>query len=84
MKAEALITILQSEVSRLRKLKGEDVAFFFVMAPGSENPSTQLFTGTEQGADEFYSFLMNTIQKARKAAEVRDPYIGVAGGMGRR
>ena len=49
LKAEDLITRLQTEVSRLRKLKGEEVAFFFVMAPGSENPSTQLFTGQSRG-----------------------------------
>lgn len=84
MKAESLISLLQTEVSRLRKLKGEEVALFFVMPPGGDVSSTQLFTGTEQGADEFYAYLGNTITKARKAADARDPYIGMAGGTGRR
>ena len=83
MKSEDLIAKLQTEVSRLRKLKGEDVSFFFVMPPGGDMPSTQLFSGTEQGVDEFYAYLGNTIQKARKAAEQRDPYISVAGMRGR-
>lgn len=82
MKAESLIALLQTEVSRLRKLKGEDVAFFFVMAPGAENPSTQLFSGSEQGPDQFYRFLMESVSKAQKTAEINSPYI-TAVGMGR-
>jgi hypothetical protein len=79
VKAEALISLLQSEVSRLRKLKGEDVAFFFIMSPGDDNPLTELSLGTKQDSQSFYRGLADKLGQAQKAALPNDPYIGVGG-----
>lgn len=85
MKSEDLIAKLQSEVKRLRKLKGEEVSGFFFIMPPEQEVLCQTFVGAETNRQAFYQYLGVKVTESQKAAAeaAGGAYIGVAG-MGRR
>ena len=85
MKSESLIALLQAEVKRLKKLKGEEVSgFFFIMPPETENPICQSFVGIETNRAAYYQYLGEKLREAQKSGDQGGSYIGVAGMTGRR
>ena len=85
MKSESLIFLLQSEVKRLKKLKGEEVSgFFFILPPETETPISQSFVGIETNRAAYYQYLGEKLREAQKSGDQGGSYIGVAGGVGRR
>ena len=85
MKSESLIDLLQAEVKRLKKLKGEEVSgFFFILPPETENPISQGFIGVETNRAAFYVYLAEKLRETQKSGDQGGSYIGVAGMPGRR
>ena len=85
MKSESLIALLQAEVKRLKKLRGEEVSgFFFILPPERETPISQSFVGVETNQAAYYQYLAEKLREAQKSGDQGGAYIGVAGGVGRR
>ena len=79
MKSEGLIELLEQQIARLKKNKGDEVAgFFFVLAPEQTEAIANMFFGTGPSRIAFFKYLSDQLGEATKAQT--DPYIGIGGG----
>ena len=83
MKSESLIALLEAQIARLKKLKGEEVGgFFLIQAPGEDQAVVALFMESEPTRESFYKYLQSKIVDALKAEEKQNqPLIGIRGGI---
>lgn len=80
MKTEGLIDLLQQQITRLRKNRGDDVGgFFFVLAPEADQPIANMFFGSGPSKNAFYKYLADQIGEGQKQSN--DPYVGVPRGI---
>lgn len=81
MKAEGLIDLLEQQIARLKKNKGDEVGgFFFVLAPDAGEAITNMFFGTGPSKGAFYKYLADQISEGQKQAG--DTYgVGVPRGI---
>lgn len=78
--AAELITMLEAQITRLKKLKDESVGgFFFILPPDSE-PIANLFLGDGPDKQAYYEYLASKVKEAQRT-QSNNPYVGLPAGM---
>ena len=80
MKSEALIDVLEGQIARLKKLKGEEVGGFSIVQAPEGEPMVALFMESTPAPASFYKYLADKLHDALKAVEKHEPFIGIRGG----
>ena len=76
--AVELISLLDAEIVRLKKLKDEPVGGFFFIMPPDGDPISNLFLGSSLGTMAFFEYLANKLKEAQRSPS-NDPYVGLQG-----